>query len=285
MRSVIQLLLAGCCTGWPALAGAAAPSDAQIPSPAELANRDTLTVGVGVALVPDYEGSDDYRFIPVGAVRGKYHGISFSSQGSYLYVDLVPQHGTIDFDFGPVAGVRMGTRRHIQDKVVEMLPKRNHAVEAGLFAGLSFHGLTNPYDSLAFHVDVTHDLDHAHRSTIIAPNASFSTPLSHKTYASLSVGAEFVSKKFADYYYTITAADSLATGGILPAFDAGGGMKNWHSSLMIDQSLTGNLLHGLSLFGMVEYSRLVGDFKRSPIVSMRGSASQWTLASGLAYTW
>jgi outer membrane scaffolding protein for murein synthesis (MipA/OmpV family) len=36
---------------------------------------------------------------------------------------------------------------------------------------------------------------------------------------------------------------------------------------------------------MGQYSRLVGDFKRSPIVAMRGSASQWLGAVGLAYTW
>jgi outer membrane scaffolding protein for murein synthesis (MipA/OmpV family) len=45
------------------------------------------------------------------------------------------------------------------------------------------------------------------------------------------------------------------------------------------------LLHGFSLFGTVNYSRLVGDFKRSPIVSQRGSPNQWLLAGGLAYTW
>ncbi len=283
MRFDVRVALAGCCILWPAMAIAA--PDSEVPSPADLAKRDTLTIGIGAALVPDYEGSNDYRVIPVGAVRGRYHGISFSTEGSYLYVDLVPQSGKVGLDFGPIAGFRMeGARRHIQDKVVEMLPKRNHAIEVGVFGGVSLHGLTNPYDSLALHVDVTHDIDHAHRSTVIAPNASFSTPLSHKTYASLSVGAEIVSKKYADYYFTITPADSLATGGVIPAFDAQGGMKDWNTNLMIDQSLTGNLLHGLSIFGMVGYERLVGDFKRSPIVSMRGSANQWTLASGLAYT-
>ena len=39
---------------------------------------------------------------------------------------------------------------------------------------------------------------------------------------------------------------------------------------------------GFSLFGTANYSRLVGDFKRSPIVSQRGSANQWVLAAGLA---
>jgi outer membrane scaffolding protein for murein synthesis (MipA/OmpV family) len=39
------------------------------------------------------------------------------------------------------------------------------------------------------------------------------------------------------------------------------------------------------VFGLGQYSRLVGDFKRSPIVAQRGSANQWLGAIGLAYTW
>ena len=62
-------------------------------------------------------------------------------------------------------------------------------------------------------------------------------------------------------------------------------MKDWKASLLVNQSITGDLLHGLSIFGMGQYSRLTGDFKRSPLVAMRGSASQWIGAAGLAYTW
>jgi outer membrane scaffolding protein for murein synthesis (MipA/OmpV family) len=93
-----------------------------------------------------------------------------------------------------------------------------------------------------------------------------------------------VSNKYADYYFSISPADSAATGGLLPVFDADGGMKHWKIGLLLNQSLSGDLLHGLSIFGTANYFRLVGDFKRSPIVSDRGSASQWLLAGGLAYT-
>jgi outer membrane protein len=269
----------------PALAQST-PGDAQAPSPEEIARNDSITVAAGGAMVPDYEGSNDYRLIPAVAVRGKVSGISFDTRGSYLYVDVVPRgSGKVDLDFGPIVGVRLNrTSHHIKDDIVDLLPTRKTAIEAGAFAGVSFHGLTNPYDTLALHVDAVHDLGNAHKSTTISPAIDFSTPLSRSTYASASLGAEFVSNKFADYYYSITPADSLATGGALPVFDADGGMKDWKASLLINQSLSGDLLHGLSIFGTARYSRLVGDFKRSPIVSQRGSADQWVLAAGLAYT-
>jgi outer membrane scaffolding protein for murein synthesis (MipA/OmpV family) len=283
MRYFACALLAACIAS-PAFAQDQ-PTAAAMPSPEEVANKDMVTVAVGGAITPDYEGSDDYRIIPAAAIRGKVGGISFNTRGTYLFVDVVPGKAKIDFDAGPIVGLRLNTRRNIEDDIVKLLPKRKRAIEVGAFAGVSFHGLTNPYDSLGLRVDVLHDVGGAHKSTTFSPNLEFSTPLSTKTYASASVGAEFVSNRFADYYYSISPADSVATGGVLLPFNASGGMKNWKAGLLLNQSITGNLLHGFSVFGLGQYSRLVGDFKRSPIVSERGSASQWIGALGLAYTW
>jgi outer membrane scaffolding protein for murein synthesis (MipA/OmpV family) len=282
MRRFICLALAGCWVASGALAQSN-PAGAQMPSAEDLAKRNTVTLGVGGAVVPDYEGSNDYRIIPAGAIRGQVSGISFTTRGAYLYVDVVPHSGKFDFNAGPIIGARFNGRRHIKDPVVKLLPQTKTAIEAGAFAGVSAHGLTNPYDTLAFRVDVLHDIAGAHKSTTFSPNVEFSTPLSRRTYASANVGAEFVSNKYADYYYSITPAGSLASG--LPVFNAGGGMKNWKAGLLLNQSITGDLLHGFSVFGFGQYSRLVGNFKRSPIVSQRGSASQWLGALGLAYTW
>jgi outer membrane scaffolding protein for murein synthesis (MipA/OmpV family) len=284
MRLFAFLGLATCFLGSPAF-GQSAPAGSPLPSPDDIAKRDVITVGGGAAIVPDYEGSDSYRVIPAAAVRGTIHGISFSTRGAYLYVDVVPRSDKFDFDVGPIIGARFDDRRHSDDPVVRLMPKRKTAIEAGGFVGASFHGLTNPYDTLSLHVDVVHDIGSAHKSTVISPNIDFSTPVSRSTYVGASVGAEFVSNKYADYYFSVSPADRLATGNQLPLFNAGGGMKNWKASLLVNHSLSGDLLHGVSIFGLGQYSRLVGDFKRSPIVSQRGSASQWTGALGVAYTW
>jgi len=282
IRSILLLAAAGLAT--PALAQTA-PAGGSLPNPEEAARKDSLTIGLGAGLVPDYEGSNDYRLIPAGAIRGQVSGISFATLGTYLYVDVIPRGaGKLDFDFGPIVGVRPNRTGHVKDDIVNLLPRRKTAIEVGGFAGVSAHGVTNPYDTLSLQVDVVHDVANAHQSTTISPKVTFATPLSRSTYASVSVGTEFVSNKYADYYYSITPADSITTGGVLPTFDASGGMKDWKASLLLNQSLSGDLLHGLSIFGIGSYSRLVGDFKRSPIVSERGSANQWVLAAGLAYT-
>ena len=269
----------------PAIAQSGPPSGNTLPSAADVANRDMYTIGIGGAVVSDYEGSDDYRLIPAGAIRARIRGISVSTNGPYLYVDLFPKHGRVSLDAGPIAGLRFDSRRHSDDSIVKLMVHRRTADELGGFVGVSFHGLLDPYDSLAVHLDVLHDIGNAYKSTVFDPNVSFSTPLSQRTYVSLGAGAEIVTHKYADYYFGVMPADVIATGGALPLYDPRhAGMKNWKASLLVNQSITGNLLHGFSIFALAQYSRLLGEFARAPIVSQRGSANQWMGALGVAYT-
>ncbi|HEV2595478.1 MAG TPA: MipA/OmpV family protein [Sphingomicrobium sp.] len=270
----------------PALAqSSAAPMASGLPSAEDIAKRDTFTVGVGGALLPDYEGSDDYRVIPAGAIRAKVSGIAISTNGSYLTANVIPQSGKFGFDVGPIIGLRFDSRRHSDDQVVRLMLKRKTAFEAGGFIGVSMHGLVDPYDTLSLHLDVLHDVGNAHKSTVFDPHVDFSTPVSPRTYVSVSAGAEIVSDKFARYYFGVSPGDVIATAGALPLYSPRGGLKNLKASLLVNQSITGNLLGGFSVFGLGQYSRLVGDFERSPVVEQRGNANQWLAAAGVAYTW
>jgi outer membrane protein len=264
----------------PALAQSA---EAAAPLPDPNDRSDTLTIAAAAALIPDYEGSDDYRIIPAGALRGRVGGISFFTRATYLYVDVIPQGASkLEFDLGPIAGVRLNRTGKIKDDAVDLLPEQKAAIEVGGFAGVTWRGLTNPYDSLSLRLDVVKDVGGAHGSTVVTPTLDFGTPLSRTTYVGLSLSGEWVAGDYADYYYSITPADALASG--LSAFDADGGFKGWKLGLLANQSLSGDLTRGFSVFGMANYSRLSGDFKRSPIVDQRGSPTQWLAAIGVAYT-
>ena len=278
MRSISIIAAIGLFAASPALAQESAPLP---PGPGR--DADGFTIGLGAGFVPDYEGSDDYRIIPGGAIRGKVGNISFSTRGLYLFVDVISGGSDVDFDLGPIAGLRLNRSSKIKDDVVDLLPELDSAFEVGGFAGVSFHGLTNPYDTLAFRLDAVKDIGDAHGSTVITPNLEFSTPLSRSLFMGASLSADFVSNDFADYYYSITPVDALASG--LAPFDADGGMKSWKIGLLANYSLSGDLLHGWSLFGTANYSHLLGDMKDSPIVDDRGSASQWFTAAGVAYSW
>ena len=272
--AVIALLAAT-----PALAQGA--GDPGLPNPND--QSDVFTVALGGAWIPDYEGSNDYEGTPFAAIRGRVNGMSFSTRGTYLYLDLIrrPDSG-IDFDAGPIVGFRRERTGKVKDDFVTRLPERDTAIELGGFVGATFHGLTNPYDQLSLRLDVVSDVGGAHKSTIFSPAIDFGTPLSKHTFIGASLSADFVAGRYAEYYYSISPAEGFIAG--LPAYDADGGMKNWKLSALINQSITGDLTHGLSIFGAGSYSRLVGDIADSPIVDDRGSASQWQFALGLAYT-
>lgn len=264
----------------PAFAQDAAPP---APTSASDGKSDFYIVGAGAAYFPDYEGSDDYRLSPGAAGMAHFSGISVTALGPFVTSDLVPRGDSkLDFDLGPAIGVRLGRGVKVHDPVVALLPERKTAVEVGLVGGVTYHGLTNPYDMLSVHLNVTKDLAHAHRSTIVSPSVDFSTPVSRTTFIGVSASVNWVGDRFADYYYSIDAADSAISG--LPAYKARGGLKNWRLSLAGEQVLKGDLTHGLGLFGAVSYSRLTGDIKRSPIVAERGSANQWLAVAGLGYT-
>ena len=273
--ALLAALLWGVCA--PALAQEAEPP---LPDPETVG--DNWTIAGGVGYTPDYVGSDDYRLIPAAAIRGKIGPVAITSRSTYLYADLLGRGEGLDIDAGPILGVRMNRTGKVEDEIVRRLPELNRALEVGAFAGVSLHDLTNPYDSLSFRLDVLRDIGNAHESTVFSPNIDFSTPLSRTTYVSAGVGADFVSDKFADYYFGVDAAGALASG--LPLYNPDGGMKSWKVGALVNQSITGDLTGGLSIFGTANYSRLVGDFRRSPIVSQRGTPNQWLLATGLAYT-
>ncbi len=270
-----------------AFAGFASPAFAQDANPPPLPDpndaSDTFTIAAGGAYIPDYEGSDNYKLIPAAAIRGRVGGMSFFSRATYLYLDVIPRgSGKLDLDVGPIAGVRLNRTGKVKDDAVRALGKLDTAIEVGGFAGVTLHGLTNPYDALSVRLDVVKDVGGAHKSTVISPTIDFGTPLSRTFYVGVSLAADFTGDRFARYNFGVTPEGALASG--LPVYDPDGGFKTWKVGLLANQSLTGDLTGGLSLFATGSYSRLKGDFKRSPIVAERGSATQWLGALGLAYT-
>ena len=258
------------------------PAAAPLPDPDEIG--DVVTIAVGAGYLPDYEGSDDYRIIPAGALRASVGGYSIYTAGTQLHADVIrKQPGQkVKLALGPIVGVRLNRTGKIKDELVNELPDRKAAIELGGFAGVTAYGVTNPYDSLSFKLAAVKDVGSAHQSTVISPEISFSTPLSTRFYVSASASADWAGGGYADYYYSIRPADSLAS--TLPVYDADGGFKSWKLGLLANASLSGDLRRGWSLFGMTNYSRLKGDFADSPIVADRGSASQWLFAAGLGYS-
>lgn len=249
--------------------------------------RDRITVALGAAVLPGYEGSDTSAWTPAGFAQGTVGGYAFQLRGPRLSVDALrnrPGPGW-DLQLGPAAGLNLDrTRRgRIDDPRVVALGERKTAVELGGFAGLGRTGvLTSPFDRLTASVTAVRDVAGAHRGTLITPALDYGTPLSTRAFVGVTLAATHISGRYADTYFTVTPAGGLAGG--LPAFTAGGGWKDWSLALVGLHALTGDLLHGLGLAGGVRYGRLLNDAARSPVTSVAGDRDQWSGTIGLAYT-
>jgi outer membrane scaffolding protein for murein synthesis (MipA/OmpV family) len=245
---------------------------------------DYLSIGAGAAYGPSYAGSDDYVVYPVPLVQGSFHGVGIDPRSGGLALDFIldPDKGT-GFNLGVAARVRMDRAHKIKDPVVRSLGKLDTAVEVGPTAGVTVAQVLNPYDSLTFTADALWDVAGAHKGMVVDPSVSYFTPLSRGIAASLSLSAEYADGKFADYYYTISPAGSAASG--LPVFNAGSGFTRAGANVLLGFDLDGNLENGgLALVVVGGYSRMLGDAKRSPVTSIRGSADQWLGAVGLGFT-
>ncbi len=248
---------------------------------------DYISVGIGAVLSPSYSGSNDYVVSPLPIVQASFGGIDLNPRPAGLAVDFVSDSGKgPGFDLGIAGRLRADRAQQISDSVVKSLGELDRAVELGPTAGISFPAVFNPYDSVTISTDVMWDVAGAHDGMVIAPSLAYFTPLSEAVAASLTFSAQYADGDFHDYYYRVTPAQNLATGGVLPAFEPqGGGFTSAGVNLLLGFDLDGNLANGgLGLVAIVGYSRMLGDAKRTPFTSVRGSADQFLGGLGLGYT-
>lgn len=250
------------------------------------------TVGIGVGLVPSYSGSDDYRLFPLPLVVGRVGGVGISPNGPGFSLNLLsedppagPPTGSKkpSISFGPSFRFRNDRANQIQDDVVELAEPLDTALEMGANAGISFPGVFRPRDRVSVSTQVTWDVLGAHSGMIVSPSVGYFTPIGRAASLQLSASAAIVDDSYADYYYTVTPAQSIATG--LAQFTADGGIESLGLTAIGTYDLDGNALNGgFGVYGIVGYSRLVGDAADTPFTSVRGTPNQLFGGIGIAYT-
>lgn len=271
------LLLAAAMT---AATPALAQEDEPLPN-----DKNMLTLGIGAAYVPSYEGSDDYDLTPIGIVIGKVGGFSFGTRGTGVFFDVIPSdpNDSVTFDLGPVANLRLDRTHGIKDAQVRALGEIDTAIELGGFAGIAKNRVLHRYDSLSARLTVLHDVTDTHDSTIIIPAIEYTSPVSEKAVLQLGLQAEHVGDGYGATYFSVTPGGSAASG--LPVYATDGGWKNWRLNLFGAHMLTGTLRDpGVALFAGLSYSKLMGGFKRSPIVAIAGDSDQYVATAGISYT-
>lgn len=246
------------------------------------------TIGLGAGLVPSYAGSDDYIAFPLPLVVGRVGGVGIRPNGAGITLDVLSAKPTLGkrktrLAFGPTFRFRNDRNLDVGDNVVEAAGKLDAALEVGLNAAVSFPGVLRPLDTLSIGVQARRDVLGAHEGTVIEPQISYASPLGKAFVLQVQTGIEFVDDSFADYYFSVTPAQRLASG--LPTFTAEGGLNRIGTLAILNYDLSGNALDGgWSVFGVGGYSRLLGDAADTPYTQARGSANQFITGLGVGYT-
>ncbi len=234
-------------------------------------------VGVGVGLIPDYEGSDDYTFGVAPFARLQFKGRQqYIMLNAYELQVNVLNHPWLRL--GPSLNYHFG-RDNVDDDVVDRMEEIDGTVEGGGFVGIELIDSTNPRKRFIANIDVLTDLGGEHDGYTVSLNARFWYPVAKPIDIGLGGSIVYASGGYMSTYFGVNPTDALRSG--LPMFDADAGFKDFRINPVIVYHVNENW-HIATGF---QYRRLLNDAEDSPVVDMRGSANQWIVGLGLAYSW
>ncbi|MCL9999836.1 MAG: MipA/OmpV family protein [Erythrobacter sp.] len=247
------------------------------------------TIGLGVGMVPSYAGSDDYIAFPLPLIAGRVGGVGIAPNGPGLVLDLNPGKPGLAprkrarLAFGPAFRFRNDRNNRIADDVVARAGKLDAALEVGANVAVAIPNVVKSFDQLSIGVQARRDVLGAHEGWVIEPQIGYRALVGKGFTLQAQASMEIVTDRFADYYFTVTPAQSAASG--LAQFRADGGVNRIGTTAILAYDLDRNPLNGgWSLTGVGGYSRLLGDGADTPYTSVRGDANQFILGAGVAFT-
>ena len=236
-------------------------------------------VGVGIAMLPDYPGSDDY--IVGGA---PFFKINIDSQFEYylrlLATDL--QLNLINhpvFRFGPAFNYRFGRNDDVEDDVVKKMKEIDGTIEAGAFMGIELVDKDNPRQRFLSQVEFLSDVGGEYKGYNVSLSASYWFPVHKAVDVTFGGSITYADGNYMETYFGVDQKNADRTG--LPVYEADSGllMARVNAGAVLHLSMSWHLAAGL------QYRPLLDDAADSPIVDDRGSTSQWIYGLGVAYSW
>lgn len=205
-----------------------------------------VVLGVGVATTPAYQGSEDYRVLPLPAIDIK-HG--------WFFANLRNGIGIAPIDTGKIAiGASVvfvqGYRKKDVPAGIDRLPD---GVGARLFTTVRAGGFIATLGAVKI-------VSGGIKGLIADLSLSYPVQLSPRFTLAPSVGATWANETYNNRYFGISMAESLAAG--LPRFSAGAGFKDVSGALTASYRLTNRI----SLSATANATTLLGKVKDSPIV-------------------
>jgi outer membrane scaffolding protein for murein synthesis (MipA/OmpV family) len=226
-------------------------------------------IGLGVATVPDYEGSDDQKGVPLLMLKGNYDsGRFFSLLGTNLKVNLVPSKM---YSFGPVLNYRM-QRHAVENDQVDAMEAIDAAFEAGAFGGIDVNNFLLGVEFLG---DVSSEYD----GYLVQATAGYRWRAAENLTITPKVFTTYADSNYMDTYFGVNTHNRDYS--TLPDYEADSGMKDVGLNLVVDYKPWDQW----GIMGILSYSSLLNDAKDSPIVDDEGNDKQMYFGLMGTYRW
>ncbi|MGV7224862.1 MAG: MipA/OmpV family protein [Nitrospinales bacterium] len=227
-----------------------------------------VSVGGGIGLAPDYEGSEDYKAVPVPVADIKFdNGMFMKLFGLNLRANLLPSKM---WQLGPVVNFR-GERNDVENDAVDDMTKVDATGELGIFGGLVYNKW---FVSLEVLSDTGGD---AHEGWYSKLKGGYNWVVNESWVISIGASATYADDDYMQTYFGVSSKDSRRSG--LDRYDAEAGIKDVGINLGANWKISQNW----STRGVVSYTQLLGDASDDSPVVDEGNEGQRFIAVMAVY--
>lgn len=217
------------------------------------------SIGGGIGVKPDYEGSSDYEFVPLPAGSARFgNGMYIQLLGLNLRANVIPSNM---WRLGPVYNYRQ-ERSDVENNRVDDMKNISDANELGIFGGFE-------WNNWFVFLDILGDTGNAYNGWYATLKGGYNYVISKAWMLSMGAHTTYADDDYMQTYFGVSAADSARSG--LKRYNADSGMKD----VGIDLGLNWNFASSWDLRGIASISQLIGDADDSSPVVNEGSETQF----------
>lgn len=228
---------------------------------------EKLELGFGPGLAPDYEGSEDYEFVPVPYALAQW------ASGQYVHLLGNKLKGNVFpsdmWSFGPMVEY-ISSRADVDNNQVDDMQNVDASFMLGVFGGVKIDRWTA---SIEMRQDIADD-----NGFLLTLNGGYNLPINEQLKLGFGVSTTYADGDYMNTYFSVDSGDARRSG--LKEEDAESGFKD----VGLDISADYNFYENWSVLGLLKYTRLVGDAEDSPVVDDEGDENQFFVGAVVKYS-
>jgi outer membrane protein len=234
---------------------------------APAAQAADVSVGGGIGIAPDYEGSSDYQAVPVPFADIKFgNGMYVNLLGLNLRANLIPSDL---WRLGPVYNYR-AKRSDVENDRVDDMKRVSDANELGIFGGFE-------YNNWFVFLEFLGDTGNAYEGWYSRLKGGYNWRIDNSWALSIGAFTTYADDDYMKTYFGVSGRDAARSG--LDPYDADSGIKDVGINLAVNWIIT----QSWSAKGITSYTQLVGDADDSSPVVDEGSEGQFFGAALVVY--